>query len=126
MPGLIIASRRWNIGSDDLLLPSSFYLVSHLLWYVLIMLWFLSFFLSGFIFSRIIIYSAFSWKNKTLFFDKSCSTYLTFHTFGQFVLMIGFIFLEICIIRVSLRGSILNTKARSFLNILLYFWFSKF
>nr|XP_027204136.1 sn1-specific diacylglycerol lipase alpha-like isoform X3 [Dermatophagoides pteronyssinus] len=106
MPGLVIASRRWNIGSDDIIVPASIYLITHLLW--------------------ILIYIFICAKNGTPFLDDNCPLIITLPVFGQFISLFGFIILEIFMIKVSLRGSILNTKARSSLNILIYIWFALF
>ncbi|KAH7644150.1 sn1-specific diacylglycerol lipase alpha-like protein [Dermatophagoides farinae] len=106
MPGLVIVSRRWNIGSDDIIVPASIYLITHLLW--------------------ILIYLFICVKNGTLFLDDNCPLIITLPVFGQFISLFGFVILEIFMIKVSLRGSILNTKTRSSLNILIYIWFVLF
>src|SRR5699024_2390429 len=74
---------------------------------------------------RIFVYGVVSIKNGTPFLEKSCSNQLTYHVFGQLILIVGCAILEVCIVKVSFRGSILNTKARQSLVKLLYIRFGK-
>lgn len=65
-------------------------------------------------------------KNGTPFLDDDCPLIITLPVFGQFISLFGFVILESCMIKISLRGSILNTKSRSSLNKLILIWFGKF
>lgn len=100
MPGLVIASRRWIIGSDDVIIPGFILLLAHTLW--------------------IAIYAVVAFHKGHPFLRDDCAHQLTYHLFGQLMLVLGCTALEACIIRVSFKGSILNTQARSALNALLY------
>lgn len=106
MPGLVLASRRWMIGSDDFIIPGSFLLLAHLIW--------------------IAIYASVCVRNGTIFLHQNCPSELTYHMLGQLLLIIACMFLEGCIIRVSFRGSILVTKPRSPLAYLIYIRFALF
>ncbi|KAH9404741.1 hypothetical protein TYRP_000572 [Tyrophagus putrescentiae] len=103
MPGLVIANRRWIIGADDLIIPGFILLLAHSIW--------------------VAIYGVVAVQNGHPFLRVDCAHQLTYHLFGQLMLILGCAILEGCIIKVSFKGSILNTKARSALNALLYIRF---
>lgn len=100
MPGLVIASRRWIIGSDDCILPGLILLAAHVVW-----VW---------------VYVLASIQTGAFLLYLDCAPQMTYHVLGQLILILGCTVLEFCIIKVSFKGSILNTKARSALNYLLY------
>lgn len=100
MPGLVIASRRWIIGSDDVIIPGFILLLAHTVW--------------------VSIYGVVAFQNGHPFLRTDCAHQLTYHLFGQLLLVLGCTALEACIIKVSFKGSILDTTARSALNALLY------
>ncbi|RWS22882.1 sn1-specific diacylglycerol lipase alpha-like protein [Leptotrombidium deliense] len=100
MPGIILFSRRWSVGSDDFIIPAVVLLSVHCVWLLLLSI-------------ALLIVEQREWRLR-------CMTELHEHSVGYIVILLGCIIVEACIAVVSMRGSILNAAPRSSMQHLLY------
>ncbi|XP_059484399.1 diacylglycerol lipase-alpha-like [Neocloeon triangulifer] len=99
MPGLVFLRRRWNVGSDDFVLPGIFLFLLHTVWAVLVVL---------------VLSSESLWR------AEDCVVLLRVHQ-GVFLGMLGVAMaLELGIALVAARGTILDTRPREKIHLLLY------
>ncbi|XP_055335539.1 diacylglycerol lipase-alpha-like [Paramacrobiotus metropolitanus] len=99
MPGLVLFRRRWAIAYDDLVFPSLFLLISHIIWTAMEILLY------------ILVYQL----------DGYCNQLLQIYALGSIVITSLAAVLEICIGCVTKRGSIMNTNIRKPVRAFLYF-----
>ncbi|XP_004527126.2 uncharacterized protein LOC101456038 [Ceratitis capitata] len=99
MPGLVVFRRRWSVGSDDLVVPGAFLLITHLICFVIVLTSLL-----------VLEYNLAILNLELLFYLQIC--YLAI-LFGSVCIEAG-----ICII--SMRGSILDSAARTTINFWIY------
>ena len=104
MPGIVVFQRRWSVGSDDLIVPASFLIAFHFLWLGVLAITFI----------RI--------SDDESNVCKNDST----------VILIGFLsdwfialLVELSIVVISMKGSVLNDVPRKMIEILLYFKLGK-
>ncbi|XP_039958758.1 uncharacterized protein LOC120773756 isoform X1 [Bactrocera tryoni] len=99
MPGLVVFRRRWSVGSDDLVVPGAFLLTTHLICFVIVLI------------SLLILEYDLSILNvKLLFYLQIC--YLA--------ILLGSVCVEAGICIISMRGSILDSAARTTINFWIY------
>ncbi|XP_030564324.1 sn1-specific diacylglycerol lipase alpha isoform X2 [Drosophila novamexicana] len=99
MPGLVVFRRRWSVGSDDLVVPGAFLLAIHFISFVLVAV------------SLVL----FEYNTSVL------SVKLLFYHLISYLLILFFsICVEIGICVISMRGSILDSEARTSINIWIY------
>ncbi|XP_032593934.1 diacylglycerol lipase-alpha isoform X2 [Drosophila grimshawi] len=99
MPGLVVFRRRWSVGSDDLVVPGAFLLAMHFICFVLVAV------------SLVLFH-----------YDTSVlSVKLLFYQLIGYLLILFFsICVEIGICVISMRGSILDSEARTSMNMWIY------
>ncbi|XP_071492907.1 diacylglycerol lipase-alpha-like [Diadema antillarum] len=97
MPGLIALGRRWSVGSDDLVIPSTIFLVIHVVW-------------------TIILICVVSQPHE----PKTCSSQLFLSIVGYLVLQLLTIVAEVMVTVISLRGTILYVRPRQHMKYVLY------
>nr|XP_022907133.1 sn1-specific diacylglycerol lipase alpha isoform X1 [Onthophagus taurus] len=99
MPGIVVFNRRWGVGSDDLVVPGVFLFIVHAIWLIILCV------LLG-----------------LTHFDitQDSIKYLFGFLIGYLAVLIISMVSEICIIVVSLRGNILDTKPRAPMQYILY------
>ncbi|KAH8411542.1 hypothetical protein KR215_006471 [Drosophila sulfurigaster] len=99
MPGLVVFRRRWSVGSDDLVVPGAFLLALHFICFVLVAV------------SLVLFeYDTGVLSVKLLFY----------HLIGYLLILFFSICVEIGICVISMRGSILDSEARTSINIWIY------
>ncbi|KAL7745509.1 hypothetical protein ACLKA6_015503 [Drosophila palustris] len=99
MPGLVVFRRRWSVGSDDLVVPGAFLLALHFICFVLVAV------------SLVLFeYNTSVLSIKLLFY----------HLIGYLIILFFSICVEIGICVISMRGSILDSEARTSINIWIY------
>ncbi|KAH8397855.1 hypothetical protein KR222_003985 [Zaprionus bogoriensis] len=99
MPGLVVFRRRWSVGSDDLVVPGAFLLTMHFICFVLVAV------------SLVLFeYNTSVLSVKLLFY----------HLIGYLLILFFSICVEIGICVISMRGSILDSEARTSINIWIY------
>uniref|UniRef100_A0A0K8UQK8 Diacylglycerol lipase-alpha n=2 Tax=Bactrocera latifrons TaxID=174628 RepID=A0A0K8UQK8_BACLA len=99
MPGLVVFRRRWSVGSDDLVVPGAFLLTTHFICFVIVLISLL-----------ILEYDLSILKVKLLFYLQIC--YLA--------ILLGSVCVEAGICIISMRGSILDSAARTTINFWIY------
>ncbi|XP_036221138.1 uncharacterized protein inaE isoform X2 [Bactrocera oleae] len=99
MPGLVVFRRRWSVGSDDLVVPGAFLLTTHLICFVIVLISLL-----------ILDYDLAILNVKLLFYLQIC--YLA--------ILLGSVCVEAGICIISMRGSILDSAARTTINFWIY------
>ncbi|XP_072164753.1 diacylglycerol lipase-alpha-like [Diadema setosum] len=97
MPGLIALGRRWSVGSDDLVIPSTIFLVIHVVW-------------------TIILICVVSQPHE----PKTCSSQLFLSIVGYLVLQLLTTVAEVMVTVISLRGTILYVRPRQHMKYVLY------
>ncbi|RWS12438.1 sn1-specific diacylglycerol lipase alpha-like isoform X5 [Dinothrombium tinctorium] len=100
MPGIIIFSRRWSVGSDDFIIPAIVLLTIHSIWLIIL----------GVV---LIIVDHREWR-------LLCMADLHEHSVGYIVILLGCIVVEACIAIVSMKGTILDTAPRASMQHLIY------
>ncbi|XP_036318147.1 uncharacterized protein LOC118733064 isoform X2 [Rhagoletis pomonella] len=100
MPGLVVFRRRWSVGSDDLVVPGAFLLITHLICFVIVL-------------ASLLVFE----YNLTVLNLK-----LLFCLYISYVIIL---FCSVCveagICIISMRGSILDSAARTTINFWIYF-----
>ncbi|XP_067642320.1 uncharacterized protein inaE isoform X2 [Eurosta solidaginis] len=99
MPGLVVFRRRWSVGSDDLVVPGAFLLIAHLICFAIVLVALLVF-----------EYNIAILSLKLLFHLQIC--YL--------IILLCSICVEAGICIISMRGSILDSAARTTINFWIY------
>ncbi|XP_054728869.1 uncharacterized protein LOC129237915 isoform X1 [Anastrepha obliqua] len=99
MPGLVVFRRRWSVGSDDLVVPGAFLLTTHLICFVIVLLSLLVF-----------EYNLAILNLKLLFALQICYLIILFCS----------VCVESGICVISMRGSILDSAARTSINLWIY------
>lgn len=99
MPGLVVFKRRWSIGSDDLVVPAAFMIVVHLIWIIVL--------------TTTLLVVNFDT-------DAICMKDLKGHVFGYLVILSVCLVVEGCIAWTSMRGSIINTEPRRYMQHFIY------
>ncbi|XP_071942298.1 diacylglycerol lipase-alpha-like isoform X2 [Antedon mediterranea] len=106
MPGMVVFGRRWSVGSDDMVIPAIFLLVSHFTWFIVVCV---------------------------LVARADLSSCLAAASFGLKDFAICFlVLLSLCLVMeiiegvVALRGNIMNVKPRNSMQYLLYIRFVLF
>ncbi|XP_030244164.1 sn1-specific diacylglycerol lipase alpha isoform X2 [Drosophila navojoa] len=99
MPGLVVFRRRWSVGSDDLVVPGAFLLALHFICFVLVAV-------------SLVLFE----------YDTSVLSVklLFYHLIGYLLILFFSICVEIGICVISMRGSILDSEARTSINIWIY------
>ncbi|XP_070190358.1 diacylglycerol lipase-alpha-like isoform X2 [Littorina saxatilis] len=99
MPGMVAFRRRWSVGSDDLVVPASFLFILHTAWILVLAL-----------------------IRGLISFDEGskCTMDLRDHIFGYVIILGVCVVVEVAVVVVSLRGSILSPEPRKAMEYLLY------
>lgn len=100
MPALVAFNRRWRIGSDDLFFPAAVGVIVRLVWLAVISM-------------------TYSFENDEI---KKCDARLELRLFfiGVIVLTSLVIINEIAIIYISIQGTVMNSRPRQLMPVLLY------
>ncbi|CAM9729787.1 unnamed protein product [Lampetra planeri] len=99
MPGIVVFRRRWSVGSDDLVLPGIFLFLLHAVWLVVLC---------------VVLFG--------VHFDagKLCSPTLVDHGKGYLGILLACTVAEAAMVWMSMRGSILYTEPRRFMQHIIY------
>ncbi|XP_032242701.1 diacylglycerol lipase-beta isoform X2 [Nematostella vectensis] len=100
MPALVAFNRRWQIGSDDLVFPFTAGLMARFAWFI-------------------VVCSIYGVYHKDL---KECHSQIALQTFFIGVIIVACLVMgnEVAIIWTSMQGTIMNTRPRQRIPILLY------